>query len=704
MPSHAPRLEVWGGIECTINRVGETYFDQLHRTGHLGRPDDLDRFAQLGIKAIRYPVLWEHIAPNGLDDANWSWPDRQLKRLRELDIRPIVGLIHHGSGPRDTDLNDPGFPERLAAFAEAVSRRYPWIEDYTPVNEPLTTARFSSLYGHWYPHHRDDRSFARALLGQAKAVVLAMQRIRQVNPAARLVQTDDLGRTYSSDALQYQADFENERRWLTFDLLTGTLTAERSMWHWLRQCGISESELDWFETNRSVPDVMGVNTYLSSERFIDERTALYPGELVGTNGRHAYVDVLAARVLPRGILGTRGLVGEAWQRYGLPLAVTEVHNGGEREEQLRWLDEVWRGAEAARGDGADVRAVTVWALLGLYDWPSLVTRSDNVYEPGVFDVRGPSPRPTAIARMVRDLARLGEHRHPVLDLPGWWRRADRFTYKTAPELDRQETASPRLASLLSSARPVLLVGGQSQLRNALEATLRRKIIPFRVIDRDAALDNAAGICAAIDESRVWAVVDTDAAHWSLMDNTIGTRPSVYGSARLLALASICADRDVPLVCFSLDELIAGVDNAGPGLAGTVKQDAAVHSWNPSEAEVLRTHRQSLIIRSNSRVAPSSFVDLASDWFTPDQHGAARAPDIDPGLDVALMERVAGATVDMLIDGVFGVWRLNSRNTASTAAEPQLVPEEIVSREVPKSTPVAISSPACNSTARSEAAD
>ena len=30
----------------------------------------------------------------------------------------------------------------------AASRgRYPWIDAYTPVNEPLTTARFSGLYG-----------------------------------------------------------------------------------------------------------------------------------------------------------------------------------------------------------------------------------------------------------------------------------------------------------------------------------------------------------------------------------------------------------------------------------------------------------------------------------------------------------------------------------------------------------------------------
>ena len=93
-----------------------------------------------------------------------------------------------------TRRSPTGWPPSPAA----VARRYPWVEDYTPVNEPLTTARFSGLYGHWYPHGRDDRTFARALLNQCRAVVLAMRAIRAVNPAARLVQTEDLGRTYST--------------------------------------------------------------------------------------------------------------------------------------------------------------------------------------------------------------------------------------------------------------------------------------------------------------------------------------------------------------------------------------------------------------------------------------------------------------------------------------------------------------------------
>jgi dTDP-4-dehydrorhamnose reductase len=52
------------------------------------------------------------------------------------------------------------FPKSSHEFARAVAQRYPWVDSYTPVNEPLTTARFSGMYGHWYPPGRDGFTFA----------------------------------------------------------------------------------------------------------------------------------------------------------------------------------------------------------------------------------------------------------------------------------------------------------------------------------------------------------------------------------------------------------------------------------------------------------------------------------------------------------------------------------------------------------------
>ena len=116
-----------------------------------------------------------------------------------------------------------------------------------------------------------------------------MQAIRRVNPAARLVQTDDLGKVYSTPHLQYQADFENERRWLSWDLLSGLVDHCHRMWSYLLRAGITEQELYWFLENPCPPDIVGINHYLTSERYIDQRIERYPSLCYGDNGRDRYV-------------------------------------------------------------------------------------------------------------------------------------------------------------------------------------------------------------------------------------------------------------------------------------------------------------------------------------------------------------------------------------------------------------------------------
>jgi dTDP-4-dehydrorhamnose reductase len=446
--------------------------------------------------------------------ADWSWADERLERLRELGIHPIVGLVHHGSGPRHTSLIDPAFPEKLAEFARAVAQRYPWVDSYTPVNEPLTTARFSGMYGHWYPHGQDGLTFARALLTECRATVLSMRAIREVNPAAQLVQTEDLGKTHSTPLLAYQAEFENERRWLSFDLLCGRLNRSTLIWNHLCYLGVDEAELEWFLANPCPPDVLGINHYVTSERFLDERTERYPTSSHGGNGKHNYADVEAVRVCAEGTAGPRALMKEVWERYGLPLAVTEVHLGCTREEQLRWLKEVWDGAVSLRHEGVDVRAVTAWSLLGAYDWNSLVTRAEGYYEPGVFDLRGPRPRPTAIARMIRDLATGQLPDHPVLDTPGWWHRPERLLYPSVScrsndlgkeqflDFGKTEINNPK------SRRPLAIIGARGTLGRAFARLCDLRGIQYHLLTRqEMDITDPVSVDAALTQLNPWAVVN-----------------------------------------------------------------------------------------------------------------------------------------------------------------------------------------------------
>ncbi|MFN7143136.1 MAG: family 1 glycosylhydrolase, partial [Myxococcota bacterium] len=401
-------MELWGGLECTVNRVGDRWFDQVVRSGHEHRLDDLALFAAHGLRALRYPALWERMSPDSPEACDFRWTDERVAEIRRLGMNPIVTLCHHGSGPRYTSLVDHGFATGLARHAAAVARRYPWVRDWTPVNEPLTTARFSALYGYWYPHTRDEALFWRALLNEIDATRLAMRAIRAVNPAARLIQTDDLGYCHATRPLQAEADFQNERRWVAWDLLCGTVVPGHPLWDRLQRFGLAD-RLRVVAEDPCPPDVIGINHYLSSERLLDHRVERHPhrsladheiGDLDGV----PFVDVDAIRNLEEGVLGMPALLAQAWERYRRPVAITECHNGATREEQVRWFVEVWNVARSLRRAGVDLRAVTAWALLGSYDWNRMVTRFVGHYEPGVFDVRGGEPRPTRLAAVLRQLA------------------------------------------------------------------------------------------------------------------------------------------------------------------------------------------------------------------------------------------------------------------------------------------------------------
>ena len=645
--------EVWGGIECTVRRVGDGYFDQVEKTGHSHRLADLDRMADLGVKAVRYPVLWERTAPDGPDRADWSWPDTRLHRLGELGLRPIVGLLHHGSGPDSTSLVDPEFPGRFAEYARAVAERYTWVEDWNPVNEPLTTARFGGLYGHWHPYARDSRSFARALVQQCRAIALAMTEIRAVNPQARLIQTEDLAKTHSTPSLRYQADWENDRRWLTFDLLCGRLMPGSAMWIHLLD-GVTEAELQWFVENPCPPDLLGLDYYVTSERHLDERFDRYPAWTHGGNGRQRYADVEAVRGRPDGADGLGVLVGEALERFERPVALTETHIGGGPESQLRWLRDVWEAAVGFRAMGQDVRAVCVWSLFGSYDWNSLLTRLDGHYEPGAFDLRAPEPRPTALAAMVRDLATGKEHEHPVLEQAGWWELPARFIYGPAPSGDQ-------FRPLRLGGRPLLITGATGTLGRAFGRICRERGLSHRLLTRaDLDVAEPTSVAAAIESFHPWGIVN--AAGYGEVDASEIDRARCYreNATGPAVLATACAANDLRLLTFSSD-LVFGGDLDRPHIESDPIRPLSSYGAAKAagEQKVLRIHPRSLVVRTSALFGPWDSHNFVTTCLTRlGQGGPAVAAD-DVWVSQTYLPDLVGSALDLLIDDETGIWHLTN---------------------------------------------
>jgi dTDP-4-dehydrorhamnose reductase len=665
MPDGNGALELWGGCECTVNRVGERYIDQVRLTGHEERLSDLDAIAELGIRTLRYPVLWERTAPDHPDERHWQWSDERLARLRDLDIRPIVGLVHHGSGPGYTQLLDPGFAPGLAAHARAVAERYPWVCDWTPVNEPLTTARFSALYGHWYPHKRDEAAFWTALVGQLEATTLAMAEVRKLNPAARLIQTEDLGKTYSTRAVAHQASFDNQRRWLTWDLLCGQVAPGHPLFERLARFGLGD-RLRRLADAPCPPDVIGVNHYLTSDRFLDHRCERYPPDRRGGNEFTEYADLEAARVLLPAPGGLEERLEEAWARYHLPLAVTECHNACTREDQMRWLGEAWTCASRLRDAGIDVRAVTAWSLLGARGWDSLLTKTPGRYESGAFDVRSGEARPTALAGFIRGLIR-GDCPPPASAGEGWWRRDVRLQY--SPVFRTVDSPEPRRSWTGQAAaprRPLLITGATGTLGKALARACEWRGLDYVLTDRAGLdLENLQSIEAMLDRCRPWAVIN--AAGWVKVDEA-ELNPQACHAANATGcsgLARACEQRGVRLTGFSSDLVFDGAK--GCAYVET-DQPAPLNVYGASKqaAEAAVLAAGGLMIRTAgffSPYDPHNFaIQVAQRLAAGQRILAARDQMVSPTYVPDLVD----AVLDLVIDSEAGLWHVTNAGQVSWA--------------------------------------
>jgi len=651
--------EVWGGIECTINRVKNNFIDQLHCSGHYCRKDDIDHIAQLGIKKLRYPILWEKYQPEKNGAIDWSWINRQLNTIKEKGIDVIAGLVHHGSGPAYTNLADENFPYYLAEYAKKVAGQFPWIEYYTPVNEPLTTARFSGLYGIWYPHQNNSKAFTQMLLNELKGTVLAVQEIKKINPSAKLVQTEDLGKTYSTKQLKYQAEFENERRWLTYDLLSGKFDKNHYLWNHFKNLGIPEKDIYFFQENVCTPDIFGFNHYLTSERYLDEKLHLYPQHTHGGNGKHHYADVEVVRVNIEEDTGVDVLLKEAWQRYHQPIAITEVHLHCHREEQLRWFKHVWEVCNDLVKEGVNIKAVTSWAILGSYGWNKLLTQDNGDYEPGAFDLRGGFLRPTALAKFIKEIAQNNSSNHHLSVEKGWWHRDSRVLYGSISKTIQMKT---------DQSSPVLIIGKNGTLGRAFAKVCEDRCINYHLLSRqDCDISNVSSIETAIELYKPWAIINAagfvrvDDAEKEcdacLRDNTSG--------AQKLAIA--CNKYGVLLMSFSSDLVFDGKKPTAY-VESDLPNPLNIYGQSKAQAEILiqKEYPSSLIIRTSAFFGPwdeYNFVHYVRKALN-NYESITVAKDLY--ISPTYVPHLVNTALDILIDNETGIWHIANKGFLSWA--------------------------------------
>ncbi len=644
-------MEVWGGIECSINRVEDHYFDQLSYHDQYNRKDYLGKICELGVTKLRYPVLWEKNQPDTSQPIKWA-VEENLTFLKNRNVGIIAGLIHHGSGPMDCTIGSTDFPEKLAIYARAVATKFPWIDHYTPINEPLTTARFCGLYGLWYPHGSDSLYFLKILLNECKASILAMQAIREVNPAAKFVLTEDLGYIHSTTPLGEQAQFENYRRWLSIDLLCAKVDTGHPLWQYMLDVGISAQELSFFTKHPTPPDILGFNYYITSERFLDEDLATYPLHTHGGNGRQHYADIEAVRTPLTQLMGLKKLIRQAWERYRLPMAITEAHLHCGREDQLRWLDYIWQSAAQLKREGIDMKAVTAWSILGSHGWDKLLTSAKGNYESGAFDISSGIARPTAVSKLITHISKGQPYRHPVMDGKGWWNAEKRLIY-------------PKSASIVSiscpQSAPILIIGSSGTLGNAFVRKLTDRDINFIApSSREVNLLDTQQVEQAILKYQPWAIIN--AAGYVDVDAAETNRSLCFSlnTEGPVLLAAFCAKQNIKLVTFSSDLVFDGRKTDG-----YTEQDAVnpLNNYGKSkvaaEQDVLKLDPNALIIRTSAFFGPWDKYNFVYQTLKALRKGIPLAIAGDVFISPTYVPDLASHTIDLLIDDQNGIWHLSN---------------------------------------------
>ena len=654
--------EMWGSIDSTLNRIGDQFISQLEKSGHAKRKNDLEIFQRIGIQKIFYPCLWEQVAPKDLDHCDWSFLDERLNELKRLKFPFVANLLHHGSGPQYTSLIDPDFPEKFATYARLFATRFPWVNEYTPIQEITHTARFSCLEGHWYPQLRSEVYYLKAIIHQCKATVLAMKAIKEINPHARLIQTENLGTYQSSAVLKELADFENHRQWLALDLLTGKMVKTHRLYDYLIQQGIREEELKWFEDNSHAPDILGINHTLSSNRFLDDEINMYPDWTQRVYQSQKYSDVAAVDTgkIETPMFGT--IFKESWQRYHIPLVLMGSHILAEREAQMRWLNCLWQVAEDLNKQGMHVEAVSASNLLGTFAWHD----GETFYQPGVFELHHNTVelRPTGLAYLIQELATQGYSHAPILKSESTWETSRRVQWAG------QDGDFIRFYHR-SDVQPILIIGATGILAQAIASVCGERNIHNRLLRRqDMDITDKDSIQESIDLYKPWAVIN--AAGFIHIDDTSPIKDFQGGLAGAIKLAEACADRNIALVNFSSDLVFNQHSNAAYVECNVV---APVTISESSEVEtenhVLDAHPDALIIRTSKVLGPEDeYKALASNTVTE-----------------STLSELAHHCIDLLIDGEKGIINLlkdgylTSQKFSDTASE-TLKEKLLLSSEVP----------------------
>lgn len=350
---------------------------------------DFALLREVGIEFLRYgpPYYRTHLAPGKYD---WEFSDLTFHRLRELRVTPIVDLCHFGVPDWIGNFQNKDWPALFAQYAQAVAQRYPWLRFFTPVNEIHIAATFSAQFGWWNERLSSDSAFVNALHNLAKANVLAMHSILEVNPKAIFILSETSEYHHPKDpSCAAIAHIYNQKRFLSLDLTFGH-PVSFEMYEYLMDNGMKRDEYHWFcNHHRKEHCVMGTDYYATNEHLVSR-----DGSISGSGE----------------IFGYYVITHQYFDRYHLPVMHTET-NLADSEHAPTWIRKEWANVHRLREDGVPIIGFTYYSLTDQVDWDTALLGDNGTVNPlGLYDL---DRRIRPVGETYKDLIRDWKHILPT---------------------------------------------------------------------------------------------------------------------------------------------------------------------------------------------------------------------------------------------------------------------------------------------------
>jgi beta-glucosidase/6-phospho-beta-glucosidase/beta-galactosidase len=177
----------------------------------------------------------------------------------------------------------------------------------------------------------------------------------------------------------------NSERFLSLDLNYGR-RVDSEMYRYILDNGMTEEEYDFFLNHRMKQHcIMGNDYYVTNEHHVaaDGSTSA-SGEVFGYNE----------------------ITRQYYQRYRLPVMHTETNlkQGPEGDEAVKWLKKEWANVLRVRNDGTPILGFTWYSLTDQVDWDTALRENNGTVNPlGLFDLnRNPRPVGQAYKQLIAD--------------------------------------------------------------------------------------------------------------------------------------------------------------------------------------------------------------------------------------------------------------------------------------------------------------